>query len=48
MLKKYIYLAGPIAGLNEQEATEWRNDVKNILPYGLIILKKNRVQIKSC
>ena len=22
MLKKYIYLAGPIAGLNEQEATE--------------------------
>ena len=36
MLKKYIYLAGPIAGLNEQEATEWRNDVKNILPYGII------------
>ena len=28
MLKKYIYLAGPIAGLNEQEATEWRSEVQ--------------------
>ena len=36
MLKKYIYLAGPIAGLNEQEATEWRNEVNGLLPYGII------------
>ena len=36
MLKKYIYLAGPIAGLNEQEATEWRSEVQELLPYGII------------
>ena len=36
MLKKYIYLAGPIAGLNEQEATEWRSGVQELLPYGII------------
>ena len=26
-MKKVIYLAGPIAGLTEDEATTWRNDV---------------------
>ena len=36
MLKKYIYLAGPIAGLNEQEATEWRKEVSDALPYGIV------------
>ena len=36
MLKKYIYLAGPIAGLNEQEATEWRKGVIDTLPYGIV------------
>ena len=24
-MKKYVYLAGPIAGCTEEEATEWRN-----------------------
>ena len=23
-MKKYVYLAGPIAGCTEEEATEWR------------------------
>ena len=36
MLKKYIYLAGPIAGLNEQEATEWRKGVVDTLPHGIV------------
>ena len=30
-MKKYVYGAGPIAGLNEDEATIWRNDVANRL-----------------
>lgn len=35
-MKKYIYLAGPIAGLNESEATTWRNYVNDRLPYGVV------------
>ena len=35
-MKKYIYLAGPIAGLTEVEATEWRGWVKERLPYGIV------------
>ena len=26
-MKKYIYLAGPIAGCTREEATEWRDHV---------------------
>ena len=26
-MRKYIYLAGPIAGCTENEATEWRDEV---------------------
>ena len=35
-MKKYIYLAGPIAGLNEEEATEWRGWDRENLPHGVI------------
>ena len=35
-MKKYIYLAGPIAGLTEEEATEWRAEVRENLPHGII------------
>ena len=35
-MKKYIYLAGPIAGLTEEEATEWRAEVRENLPQGII------------
>ena len=35
-MKKYIYLAGPIAGLTEVEATEWRGWVRERLPYGIV------------
>ena len=35
-MKKYIYLAGPIAGLTEVEATEWRGWGKERLPYGFV------------
>jgi nucleoside 2-deoxyribosyltransferase len=35
-MKKYIYLAGPIAGLTETEATEWRHEVRSLLPYNII------------
>ena len=31
-MKKYIYLAGPIAGCTEEEATEWRDHVVSMLP----------------
>ena len=36
MMKKYIYLAGPIAGCTEEEATEWRDDVINMLPHNIV------------
>ena len=29
-MKKFIYLAGPIAGLTESEATEWRHEVRSL------------------
>lgn len=35
-MKKYIYLAGPIAGLTEDEATTWRKDVDLMLPDNII------------
>ena len=35
-MKKYIYLAGPIAGLTEEVATEWRAEVRESLPHGII------------
>ena len=35
-MKKYIYLAGPIAGLTEDEATTWRHDVDLMLPDNII------------
>jgi nucleoside 2-deoxyribosyltransferase len=35
-MKKYIYLAGPIAGLTEEEATTWRNDVDLMLPDNIV------------
>ncbi len=35
-MKKYIYLAGPIAGLTEEEATTWRYDVNLMLPDNII------------
>ena len=35
-MKKYIYLAGPIAGLTDVEATEWRGWVKERLRYGIV------------
>lgn len=35
-MKKYIYLAGPIAGLTENEATTWRHDIRQKLPHNII------------
>ena len=35
-MKKFVYLAGPIAGLTEHEATEWRLEVRDLLPYNVI------------
>jgi nucleoside 2-deoxyribosyltransferase len=35
-MKKYVYLAGPIAGLNEEEGTGWRNEVDLMLPDNII------------
>jgi nucleoside 2-deoxyribosyltransferase len=35
-MRKYIYLAGPIAGCTEEEATEWRDDVINMLPHNIV------------
>ena len=33
MSRRYVYLAGPIAGLTEDEATGWRGYVREQLPY---------------
>ena len=33
IMRKYIYLAGPIAGCTEEEATGWRDYVTSMLPY---------------
>jgi len=35
-MKKYIYLAGPIAGCTEKEATEWREYICTFFPYGIV------------
>ena len=35
-MKKFIYLAGPIAGLNETEATTWRDEVHEKFPYNIV------------
>ena len=35
-MKKYIYLAGPIAGCTEEEATGWRDYVVSMLPHGIV------------
>ena len=35
-MKKFIYLAGPIAGLNEKEATTWRDEVHQKFPYNIV------------
>ena len=35
-MKKYVYLAGPIAGLTEDEATTWRHEVRLQLPHNVI------------
>ena len=35
-MKKYIYLAGPIAGCTETEATEWRDHVCTFFPHGIV------------
>ena len=35
-MRKYIYLAGPIAGCTENEATEWRDEVARALPHGIV------------
>ena len=35
-MKKYIYLAGPIAGCTQEEATEWRDHICTFFPYGIV------------
>ena len=35
-MKKYIYLAGPIAGCTKEEATEWREYVCTFFPHVII------------
>ena len=35
-MKKYVYLAGPIAGCTEEEATEWRNYVCTWFQHGIV------------
>ena len=35
-MKKYVYLAGPIAGCTEEEATEWREYVCTYFPHGIV------------
>ena len=34
--KKFIYLAGPIAGCTLEEATEWRDYVRSMFPHGIV------------
>ena len=36
MNKKFIYLAGPIAGCTQEEANEWREYVRSMLPHGIV------------
>ena len=35
-MKKYIYLAGPIAGCDKGEANDWRNEVKERFIDGIV------------
>ena len=35
-MKKYVYLAGPIAGLTKEEGTAWREEVDLMLPDNII------------
>ena len=35
-MKKYIYLAGPIAGCTQEEATEWREYICTFFPHGIV------------
>ena len=34
--KKFIYLAGPIAGCTGEEANEWREEVRSRLPHAIV------------
>ena len=36
MNKKFIYLAGPIAGCNAEEANEWREYIRSLLPHNIV------------
>ena len=46
MVHKVVYLAGPISGLTEQEATEWRKTAKSILePLGIKCLRPLRSNV---
>ena len=36
MNKKFIYLAGPIAGCTQEEANEWRDYVCSMLPHAIV------------
>lgn len=36
MVKKYVYLAGPIEGCDEDEANGWRLRVQNMLPHNIV------------
>ena len=36
MTKKFIYLAGPIAGCTQEEANEWREYVRSMLPHAIV------------
>ena len=36
MNKKFIYLAGPIAGCTREEAVEWREYVVSMLPHAIV------------
>ena len=36
MSKKFIYLAGPIAGCTQEEANEWREYVRSMLPHAIV------------
>ena len=34
--KKFIYLAGPVAGCTVDEANEWREEIRSRLPHGIV------------
>lgn len=45
-MKKYIYLAGPIAGCDKGEANDWRNDIKSRLIDGIVGISPLRCEPK--